>query len=243
MNLLTFRNFFRDQSGRFDLVSPTGADLGNANTIINEAVKFLDRKIDFHESVGRSFHVVAAGSFYVLFQTCRSIKEVWGYESGQGRWQLEKKTMEDLRAEYTEMWTALDRSFPSYYTPAFIRPIPDTQKMTALQFGAIAGNADIVVATDYDFNGVLFVPPPSSQITIEVWGRFYSSELSGDTDENFWTVRHPLLLYKSVMRQLEIIARNTQGKRDWDEAIGEELMDIDKDVADEEMTEIDELGD
>jgi len=242
MNLLEVRQQFRILSGRFDLVDNVGVDLG-ANFFINEGQKYLDRHPmnTNRRAVGRLFKILHAGDYYINFQQCRSIKEVWAATATGGRWQLTKKAIEDFRLTYTDMWGSLTQGSPEHYTPAFLRSVPETNHLPPGGLDAILGFADVMAGASYGYNGVLIGPPPDVDTHVEVWGLFYSDTLTADIDLSFWSVNYPSLLIMAALRSIEVFNRNTQGMKDWEAAIGMEFAGFDADVVEEEISEVDQM--
>lgn len=104
--------------------------------------------------------------------------------------------------------------------------------------GAGIGAFMDVLADGYQtYNGIVLMPPSDSTYAIEIEGHFYSATLTNDTDETFWTVQHPTLLYAAVMRELEIIHRNTEGRKDWEAAIQSMMVGLDMDGVAEESSD------
>jgi hypothetical protein len=237
MNLLEFRQLFRNESGRHDLVNADGSDNG-ANFHINQGMRWLDREVDHDKTVGRVFKLVGAGDYYVTFQYSRAILEAWAMTKDDGRWQLERQDVQDFRLGYTDMWTAVDQGAPTYYTPAFLRAVPETDRIPIEDFEAIIGFTDIMIGENYEYNGILFMPPAEEQTQIEVWGKFYTMPMIEDAHQNYWSINHPDILLMAAQRQLEIFSRNRQGREDWEKAIREQLRGIEKDVIEEEMAEV-----
>jgi len=240
MNLLEVREQFRIESGRHDLVNEDGSDNG-ADFHINQGMKWLDRLVDQQKTAGRVFKLAQPGDYYVTFQYARAIQEVWAATANDGRWQLTKQTIQDFRAGYPTMWNALDRGTPLYYTPAFLRHVPETERIAIEDFEAIIGFSDIMIGENYEYNGVLFVAPPEVETQIEVWGKFYTMPMLEDTHKNYWSVQHPDVLIMGAFRQLEIFSRNRQGRLDWERAIKEQLLGVEKDTVEEEIAEVDQM--
>ena len=92
MNLLQFREFFANRSGRLDLVSEDYSDEG-IDTFIYEAQKFLDRLDETQKSWAVRFCDLAIGDIATTIPYCRAIKEVWVAHPTEGRYQLEKKNL------------------------------------------------------------------------------------------------------------------------------------------------------
>ena len=234
MNFLQLRQKFRDLSGRFDLVDSVGVDLG-AGFFINEGRKFLDRMDETQKSWGTCFKFMEIGFWSVQFPYCRAIKEVWA-ASSSARWQLEKKRTQDLIEGYlTGLPSSRTNGVPEYYAPCITRTIPENVTVNSLE--SFLGWVDIPSGNASEFNAVLVNVPTSEKLTIIINGLFYSAELVNDTDENYWSAVHPMLLYMAAMRQVEINNRNTQGVNDWTSAIGTDMKQLGMDLVEELIAE------
>ena len=66
-----------------------------------------------------------------------------------------------------------------------------------------------------------------------------TAELDDDTDENYWSIEHPMLLLYAALYEMEVSYRNTEGAKDWDLALSRELADLDKDTVEEEVHDAD----
>jgi len=239
MNLLEVRTQARALSGRFDLINEDGSDNG-FDFHLNQGMKWLDRKVFHQKSAGRVFRLIEADGYFVSFPYCRSIKEVW-VATTTTRTQLEKMTIQDFRVAYPEPWGAVGTGTPLYYTPAYLRSVPETNAETVGGMDAIVGYTDIMVGDNYEYNGVLLAPKADQQLHVEVWGYFYTEPLLAETDQNYWSVQHPDILIMGALRQVEVFYRNTQGRLDWENAINEMLFDVDKDMVEEGISEVDQM--
>ena len=238
MNLLQIRQLFREISGRFDLVNEDGSDNG-ANFYINEGRKFLDRLDENQKSWASTFKWLYPGLWGVQFAHCRAVKEVW-ISNDKGRWQLEKKRLQDLLGEYLRIPPSQrSTGSPLYYSPAVTRYMPESATVKDLE--AFVGFVDIPSGNAHMYNSILIAPPANELMFVEITGLFYSQELTFDTDENYWTIMHPNLLVMAAMRQLEIVNRNTQGVNDWTNAIMAEAMQIGFDLVEELIAEVDNM--
>lgn len=239
MDLLQIRTMFRTLSGRFDLVNEDNSDNG-ADFFINEGRKFLDRLDETNKSWASCFRMADVGSYSVSFPYCRAIKEVWA-STTSARWQLEKISLQDLTASYLGgLPSSRSTGSPLYYAPCITRYIPEDA--TAEGIEAFSGFTDVLAGTYYEFNAILLNVPVSEQTTIDIRGLFYSMELVNDTDKNYWSEVHPMLLYMSAMRQIEVVNRNTQGVNDWTNAILSEVQQLGMDLVDELISETDQMG-
>jgi hypothetical protein len=240
MNLLEFREKFREVSGRFDLVNEDFTDNG-ADFYINEGRKFLDRLDETQKSWAVAYRFMEIDGFAVHFQDCRAIKEVWAATTS-ARWQLEKNDLPDLIAGYmTTLPSGMDSGTPLYYSPAITWFIPEN--VTAEDFESFLGYVDVSAGNAYGFNSILIMAPTDEKLSIEVKGLFYSHPLTDETDENYWTVSNPMLLIMSTMRQIEVINRNTQGVNDWTNSIAIEAKQLGMDMVEEMISEVSQIKD
>ena len=242
MNLLEFRQFFRTTSGRYDLVNSDGSDNG-LNTIVNSAQGYLDRLADIPAGEGRLFKEIEAGDYLVKFTRSRSVKEVWivGEDSdGEiSRLPLTKYTAKELRgvdtltleSAYVKAPSAITQGRPLYYCPLTVRMMKESS-------GGVGSMMDVLPVGNDEYSGIYLMPPSDADYAVELVGNFYSESLSSDDDETFWTSLHPLTLYAAVMRQLEIIHRNSEGVRDWDSAIAGDVVGIDMDGVAQDISDI-----
>jgi len=238
MNLLQIRQQFRTISGRHDLVNLDGSDNG-ANFYINEGSRYLDRLDENQKSWASRFVWLQAGLWGVQFEYCRAIKEVW-VSSTTERWQLEKKRLQDLRSEYmSEMPSERDTGDPLYYAPTLTRYIPEDAEVGDIE--SFIGFVDIPTGDAHLFNSILIAPPADELLSVEIVGLFYNTSLDADTDENYWSVAHPMLLIMAAMRYVEVINRNTQGVNDWEAVISRDIATIGFDLVEELIAEVDQM--
>ena len=238
MNLIQLRTKFRELSGRFDLVSDVFADTG-ADFFINEGRKFLDRLDETQKSWGTCYKFMDAGFWSVQFPYCRAIKEVWVATTTE-KWQLEKKNLQDLIEGYlTGLPSSREVGTPLYYSPCITRYIPENVSVINLE--SFIGWIDVPSGNAHEFNAILVNVPTSDKLTVMINGLFYSAELVNDTDENYWSAVHPMLLYMAAMRQVEIVNRNTQGVNDWSAAIAIDMKQLGMDLVEELIAETSQM--
>lgn len=247
MNLLEIRTQLVNESGRFDLVVDVTdyVDAG-ANFHITAGLKYLDRKVEWKNQKARNFQMVAANAYYVTFQHCRVIERVWCADT-DSRLELLKVDMEDLRGTdypsqinaFVKPFSATDTGRPLYYAPANLRTSP-AQDRAGMDITEGYGNyMDVMLGESSTYNGVVFMAPADKAYMIEVEGKFLSAELTADLHENAWSIEHPEILIMAAMRNIEIMNRNSEGRKDWTGAIGEALFDLEKDFVDEESNAYD----
>lgn len=236
MDLLAFRKMFSDLSGRFDLVNDDYSDNG-VDIFIFEGQKFLDRLDETQKSWAVKFCPLALSELYVTFPYCRALKEVWAASPTKGRWQLEKKDLQDLMDGYLMTLPAeMNTGIPLHYSPCITRSVPASVTPASFEefmgYVGVAGN---------DYNAILVNVPTSEAITLILNGLFYSPQMVEDSDSNYWLDVHPLLLYMSTMRQVEVINRSTQGVNDWTNSIMVEMKQLGMDLVDEIIAEVNQM--
>ena len=237
MNLKEVRLQARELSGRFDLINEDGTDNG-FDFHLNEGMRYLDRIYLHSKTPARHFVTLESGDYYATFTLCRAIKEVW-VATTTARTQLEKMDIQDFRASYPAPWNLVGSGTPLYYTPALLRKVPKDVQIQNM--GGFIGYADVMIGDSHDYNGVLIAPKANAQLHMEVIGYFYTEALVNDTDENYWTSQHPSTLIMGAMRQIEVFNRNSEGRLDWERAIALQLDGVDKDVVEEELSEVDNM--
>jgi len=238
MNLLQIRQQFRTLSGRFDLVNIDGSDNG-ANFFINEGRKFLDRKDDTKNSFASRYKVLNTGRFSASVEQCRAIQEVW-MATTAGRWQLEKKSLQDLMTGYLSGFpTGRTNGTPLYYAPCIVRYIPEGAIPSDI--GAFIGFVENPAGNSSDFNSILLNVPVDRQSMLDIRGLYYSKELVADTDVNYWSECNPSLLLMSAMRYIEVFNRNTQGVKDWESAMSTDIKQLGMDFIEQQIAEVTEM--
>jgi len=251
MDYKDFRKLFCERSGRYDLMTATYEDSG-ADFFINAGQRFLDRLQNTGKMKAKHVQSVAAGTIKVYTPGLRSILEVWAGTSADGLTQLAKADLSYLRTLYGEQLSGVDQSTPEWYAPAVFRPYVDASTTTTL-----SGYYDIddlilpVVATPthYANTGIIIMPPPSDTYYVSIYGLFYSPTLSATLSgvtwtqtTSFWLQVHEDILMQAAMYKLEVFYRNSEGAKDWKNALVGDVEGMDKDEAEEEASGIMEMG-
>lgn len=248
MNLLQVREQFVKISGRYDLVDDT-TDYGDkgANFYIQQGQNYLDRRINLDKTWGRIFVDIAADDFKVEFQSCRAIKEVWVMDS-TSRLRLDQIPMEELRGtdektgvnNFVKPFASMTTDKPKYYYPAKLRRMPEGGDFSG-DSATIASYLDTKTTYDSTYNGIVFLPPADAAYVIEIIGRFYSKTLSLDADVNVWSEVYPNLLIMSALRQLETMFRGAKSVDAWTKSIDAEIVDVEKDLIEEEINQVNQM--
>jgi len=239
MSLLETRKNFIVFSGRYDLV--TDYEGGNysdngANFFLQAGQKWLDRASTHTKSYARRYENLLSGAWYALIPYVRAIQQVWMSKNSGEKWKLEKKSLERLRARFAKDPVLLQHGDPLFYAPVSLRTIIEIATLTTLDiFGSTQYSTN---ADHYRYNGLLFLPPASEELVLEVHGLFYQPVLSEDDHANYWSEEHEFLLIMAGCRALEISYRNAQGVADWEKAIMTELMTLEFDEVEEESAEV-----
>lgn len=238
MNLAEIRHLFRSISGRYDL---TEADAGQlADFYINEGSKWLDRLDETRDSWATSLEIIHLGDWFIQFPSCRSIKEVWASTTSSGRWQLEKKRLQDiLLGRIGAHPTSIVPGTPLYYSPTYARYIPETVTQddldTLISFILMPDKAT------YGHNTILLSVPVSENVLIEIKGLFYSAPLITEEDENQWSAQFPLLLALAAVRQVHMSSGNISMLKNVDEPLKAELTSLGFDLVEQIIAEVDQM--
>lgn len=238
MNLGEIRQKFVDLSGREDLQNDDDSDNG-ANFFINSGQRFLDRLDTVPKAVGKVYKTLSAGDWYATFQECRAVKKVYAMND-ETRYALDKKALGWILLGYPKPIADIDRGTPTYYGPAILREIPqDLTDITVSKF--IDETVQIDTTSHLTYNGIIWMPPCEEAMILEIQGLFYSEALSLDADQSHWSSNCPDILVWAALRSLEISYRNTEGAKDWRNAILEEVSTLGMDMVEEDITDVDQM--
>lgn len=238
MNLVEIRQKFRELSGRYDLVNDDFSDNG-ANFFINEGSKWLDRTVETTKSWASFMAVINAGDWNVQFQQARAIKEVW-ISTIEGKWQLEKIRLQDMLASFfTQNPAEWTNGTPTYYSPILTRTIPET--LTPADIAAFSAFIGLITSSGYDYNAIILSAPVDQDTLVEVVGLFYSQVMADDTDTNFWSTVHPLLLVQAALRQIYTINGNKPLLDLLERGIGADLKELGYDLVEQIIAEVDQM--
>lgn len=226
MNLSELINQFKILSGRYDLVDE---NLPIVKTFINQGSRFLDRSTHHQKSVATHFTFLNVDDFRASFPQCRAVKEVWAVSTTK-RWQLHVKPIQDILINYLSNNDYIESSAPLYYAPTLTRRIPEGADISG--FTDYIKYLDAQTDVGHSYNAIVIVPPTDTKLMLDIRGLFYSKELINDNDENYWSVSHPLILLQAAIREMEIFNRK----------LGlENLDEINKDLIEEEISEINQM--
>jgi hypothetical protein len=142
-----------------------------------------------------------------------------------------------MKENYADLISATTSGTPLYWAPALLRGISVTNKDT---LGAFF-NYSLTQTAYENYSGLIILAPTDVALIVEVIGKFWSPTLTSDTDTSYWSVVHEMLLVWASLRQLEVSYRNREGASDWDAAIANYLMGLDKDEIQEQISSTDQM--
>lgn len=252
MDYKDIRLKFVELSGRYDLIKPSGEDNG-ADFFINSGQKMLDRAQDTGKAKARLTKSLTAGTVLVTTVGLRAVKEVW-VSNADGMLTLSPCEIGWLREYYRKKLSDVDSGAPAYFAPTVVRPFPDTATSTDLT--GLYDIEDLILYTTspsvsghWTYNGIIVMPPPDVAYTLSLWGLFYSptlsATLSGSTwtqTKSFWSEEHPDTLLLAALYKLEAFYRNTEGAKDWQNALEVDLGGMDKDAVEEDLNGVSQMG-
>lgn len=250
MDYKDVRKKFIELCGRYDLVNPDWSDNG-ADFFLNAGQQYLDRKQNTGKMIGKNVQAIAAGTIKVYIPGLRTVYEVWVGESVDGLVRLDKVPLSVLRDYYGEQLSGVTQSSPLYYAPVSFRPFTDVNSTTT--WSGYYDIDDLILPTGstplhYQNTGVIIMPPPDQTYYVSIYGLFYSPTLSATVasgvwtqTKSFWSECFPDLLIRAGLFRLEQFYRNREGAKDWQNGVLEDLDDMNKDAAEEEAADINQM--
>ena len=239
MNLVEIRETVVKISGRYDLVVDTTdwADSG-MDFYVNAGQNMLDRMGIIKENEIALAMTLAIGEYSATFsQRCMSILEVW-VSSATDRSKLEKtKKLSDLKEYYPELVSEITTGTPLYYSPASVRALEAASRDDLGTFLNLA-----LPDVDLDYRGIIIGPPTDEARIIEVFGKFYQDELTTDDQENYWTSLAPEILVKAALYQIYTFSGRLKEAETMKAAMGVETVHLDMIGVEEDIAEVDEMG-
>jgi len=242
MNLKEVRAQFIELSGRADLVEDLEDYVDNgADYFIMAGMRELDRaSMQHYHSLARKYVVLTQGDWIAQFTRARSLKKVF-YGTGSSFKQLQYQYYDELRARYQQSLVSTDEGTPLYWCPVNLRHSPSPTRIESDTLDAISAYMDVVSANHHEYNGVIILPSPSLDITLELHGLFYSDELVDETHENYWTLNEPDILVMAALRELERSYRNITGANEWTTHINQKLSGLDMDMVETQISSTDRM--
>jgi len=234
MDLSELHDEFEFLSGRTDLSD------ARKSFFINSGQRYLDRLDTIKHSIGKVIRTVNIGDWYLTFQECRAIEKVY-VSSDTARWELDKKALDWLMLEYPEPIADIDSGDPLYYATPILRSVP--QDLTSITLSKFVGEVVQVDHEHFGYSGIVWMPPSDVTLVVEVQGLFYTEKLANDEDQSSWSASYPDLLLMASFRALEIFHRNTEGVKDWTNAIAAEVITLGMDFIEEDVAGVNQMED
>ena len=199
------------ESGRYDLVRDAAnndfTDLGLANYYINNAQRWLDRRLPYHKTSARLYKTLAAGASMITFTMARSVTDVWRINDD---------------GSFTRIpWATLH-----------VGLAPDQKDDTQEDHHEVE---TLVFGNHWADQAIYVEPDTENSRNLIIWANWYCPKLVNDTDVSFWTVQHPELLVRAACMQIEIGMRNSQGVNDFSGPLLDDVRHVSMDLAEEEQ--------
>lgn len=239
MNLKEFRKLVVETSGRYDLWNDDGSDNG-ADRLIRLGQKYLETRVHW-DKMEATLQETLIGASNLMLPNARTVKSVFFKLPTMEKFvELHRITLHQARKYVLGEVYAED--CPIHYVLYRQRGVVE-EVVSDNFFSAVLNMQDVLTDQNYDSLGVLIVPPLQAGQTaeIEVTGLFRQPALENDEDENYWTVEWDNLLLFATLREMEILSRNTQGRKDWEGAIATILLEQEMDFVLDESGQIDRM--
>jgi hypothetical protein len=191
------------------------------------------------DMLARRIMTLGVGEYIKVFGQMKVIRYVWLVDSSGNVSSPTRMTFQQIRDYYAQTLSVMDTGTPAYWAPAYVRIDPNLT-IDGTEF-TIDSFDEFVIDSTTASNGIIFAPPTDTEYTIDVLGKFYSTDMSADEDTSIWTELYPNVLLYAALYQLEVTHRNTSGARDWLGAIDNELIAIDMDSVDFVSEHIDQM--
>ena len=247
MTLLQIRTQFAKISGRYDLVSPSDFSDAGANFYIQQGQRSLERRMNISPTRAKFYDDIALGTYKVTLTNCRAIHSVWVMDS-DSRTEVIKIEDYDLRATH-QLWvenmystplSTMSTGRPNYYYPTNLRRSSETETGSG-DSATLSSYMDTTYPYDSSASGIILLPRCDKAYGIEIQGLFYSPTLTNNSDENYWSGKHPNLLLWAALRELEIMYRGHKSATSWDSYIEAEIANLDKDDIEMQLNSVDQL--
>lgn len=212
------RDKFVAMSGRYDLVRATGEDNG-ADFFINAGQKFLDRIANQGKASSRYTGTLAAGAVSITVPYMRTLKTAVLSASEE----LVPLTLTSYE-ELVEMY-GLPLASCTASTPVYIAPVYSAD---GWEYTSVSIMPPTDIAYTYVLECLLYSPVLSATVSAGVWTQAKS----------FWTEHHPDTLLLAALYKLEAFYRNTEGAKDWLNALKIDTDEFDKDFVEEDDSDL-----
>lgn len=248
MNLQEIQEMCVELSGREDLAAS-----GKFNFYIQSGQRYLERKVNFKKARATNVRLLEGGlvrgyprhEYMVVVPSCRVVERVRVAEINSTSWrELTKTDLDFMKRTYGGPLQNVPKALPKHYAIVSLRLSPgstEDRPETGRWFDGYSHFIEVTAGDHFAYTGILVFPLPKAETHVEVEGLYYEPLLENPEDVNYWSSQHSDLLIYSALRQMEISYRNTQGVRDWDNAIRPALIDYEFDYIDEEIFEVSQM--
>lgn len=230
-------------SGRGDLGDDLNSGSGKVTKgqfFLNAGLKYLDTTQKNPESRKTFLKDIAQGAYKLQFQYCRSINRV-EIMCEDGRTEVEKVPLEELRESYVENPSELTQGVPKYYAPDIIFLATEQRALDATAEGSVfTYDYYSLLYQQSGYSGILFMPPAEKVFTVSVIGDWFTV-MENEADVNYWSVVYPELLIQATLFAIEVFYRNTTGMSDAINAMAPFLKGIDHNLVEQDMAGINQM--
>jgi hypothetical protein len=219
MTLKEIRTILAELTGRYDLVVDTTNYVSQTplgmNFFINAALKFLDDAAERVDSVKTRQVAITQGTYQILVDGLSALHEVWTEGPEQdSRFTIKQAGKWILDYYGKPPFTQAESGRPEYY--------------------AMVPSVHPTITNDSGKRRIFLLPPADQAYTVFLEGRFYTPEVSGDTDRNYWSEVYPHTLVRATMLQIESFYRNREGVNDQLELLRTEIRGLDLNLVEEQ---------
>lgn len=226
MNLLNLRKKLVEETGRYDLVvdTTTWADNG-ANYYIQRGLRILEQRLAFPESMYKQVLPVLAGQQVFLYSPARDLRKVTFASFGVS-----------YLLSYGVSEFSNEAGVPTSYESIPTQTIPEMNLLNICDLDMPADGVDVMLESVQGKRAIKLNCPTQENGTLIMYGSYYNTLPTLDTDENFWMLTYPNLCVWAAAYNIEVSYRNQTGADAWMQNIMSELQWIDKDFASQEWS-------
>lgn len=231
MNLGQIRAMFIQLSGRADLVVNPASSL----FFIQSGIKYLESVTNVLMNNGLHVVELTSGAYTFDVPNIRKIHSVKVIDPD-----TEKVVGTVNPLGYFELLDKFEGSFSKTGIPTYYAATPqNTSTITPLGGTTETFSGIDVFAIQEHY---LIYPAASRALRLHISGLFSQSQkLTSDTQENWWTANHSDLVLYASLYVLESFYRNTEGMKDWLNAMQPLLNSLEADVVQREADDADEM--
>jgi hypothetical protein len=232
MDFDTLIQWFKDWSGRHDLEDETIV------YYLNSGQRFLDDLTDHSQTASRYIYAGTVGLSYLSLTAQAKVINHIDLIKDEEVFHVYEIPLHELQILSTTLPSFKSNSLPEYFALANQRKV-SSGALPSVDQGHLA---IIETGTKSNKLGILFECPLDQTYTVDIYGKFYSSDIVEGVDpDTIWAIQYPFTLLHSALYKLEISNRNTEGAKDWLASMQTDLGLIDKNVAEQTSNNINEM--